>query len=201
MSHKQKPRKDPSAPEATPPAAPAPLVPHFEETYERMQRTLAEREAQEEAEKVYQLALWPDDKRAMPSDFIACALFAGIQGKDAVYVEQERLASINGLNVIFTGRRLTQVHADVWEGIMHLARKLPEGRVIRFRARELLRLIGRQTGKKQRDELRLWLDHLTATSVVIHDEKNKCRFRGSLLPRSADQDSNDDTVYVVDICI
>ena len=156
-------------------------------------------EAEREKSKVYQLAFWPDDKRAMPGDFIACALFSCLQGKDSEYVERQTLASINGLSVSFTGRRLTQVHADVWEAIMHLSRQLPEGSLVKFRARQLLRLMGRQTGGKQRDDLDLWINQLTATSVVIHDEKNKQRFRGSLLPRSAEKDGDDDTLYSVDI--
>jgi len=156
-------------------------------------------EADREKSKVYQLAFWPDDKRAMPGDFIACALFSCLQGKDSEYVERQTLASINGLSVSFTGRRLTQVHADVWEAIMHLSRQLPEGSLVKFRARQLLRLMGRQTGGKQRDDLDLWINQLTATSVVIHDEKNKQRFRGSLLPRSAEKDGDDDTLYSVDI--
>jgi hypothetical protein len=170
-----------------------------QEWLEQKGREAEGREAREESAKVYQIALWQDDKRAIPTDFVACALFAGIQGKDAAYVEQERIASANGLTITFTGRRLTQVHADVWEGIMHLARQCPEGGVVRFRYRQLLRLIGRHTGKRQRDELKLWLDHLTATSVVIHDEKNKQRFRGSLLPRSAERDEDNDTLLAVEI--
>jgi TrfA protein len=156
-------------------------------------------EAARESSKVYQLAFWPDDKRAMPADFIACALFSCLQGKDSDYVERQTLASINGLSVTFTGRRLTQVHADVWEAIMHLSRQLPEGSHVRFSARQLLRLMGRQTGGKQRDDLDLWINQLTATSVVIHDEKNHQRFRGSLLPRSAEKTGEDDTLYSVDI--
>jgi len=156
-------------------------------------------EAARESDKVYQLAFWPDDKRAMPGDFIACALFSCLQGKDSEYVERQTLASINGLSVSFTGRRLTQVHADVWEAIMHLSRQLPEGSHVRFSARQLLRLMGRQTGGKQRDDLDLWLNQLTATSVVIHDEKNHQRFRGSLLPRSAEKTDEDDTLYSVGI--
>jgi hypothetical protein len=152
-----------------------------------------------EKTKIYQLAFWPDDKRAMPGDFIACALFSCLQGKDSEYVERQTLASINGLSVSFTGRRLTQVHADVWEAIMHLSRQLPEGSLVKFRARQLLRLMGRQTGGKQRDDLNLWIEQLTATSVVIRDEANRQRFRGSLLPRSAERDGDDDTLYVVDI--
>lgn len=156
-------------------------------------------EAARESSKVYQLAFWPDDKRAMPGDFVACALFSCLQGKDSDYVERQTLASINGLSVTFTGRRLTQVHADVWEAIMHLSRQRPEGSHVRFSARRLLRLMGRQTGGKQRDDLDLWINQLTATSVVIRDDVNKERFRGSLLPRSAERDDADDTLYSVDI--
>ena len=87
--------------------------------------------------KVYQLAFWPDDKRAMPGDFIACALFSALQEKDAEYLERVQLASINGLSVTYTGHRLTQVHADVWDAIMHLARQFPEGSRVEFRARQL----------------------------------------------------------------
>jgi hypothetical protein len=164
-----------------------------------MQADAGAREEAAEAATIYQLAFWPDGKRAMPGDFIACALFSCLQGKDSEYVERQTLASVNGLSVSFTGRRLTQVHADVWEAIMHLARQQPEGSLVKFRARKLLRLMGRQTGGKQRDDLDLWINQLTATSVVIRDHVNKERFRGSLLPRSAEREGPDDTLYVVDI--
>lgn len=156
-------------------------------------------EGETNAGKLYQLAFWPDDKRAMPGEFIACALFSALQGKDAEYVERQRLASVNGLTVIFTGKRLTQVHADVWEAIMHMGRQQPEGSLVRCTARQLLRLMGRQTGGKQRDDLDLWLNQLTATSVVIRDDVGGERFRGSLLPRSADKDVPEDTAYAFDI--
>ncbi len=155
--------------------------------------------AQREDAKVYQLALWPDTKRAMPTEFVRSALFAAIQGKDATYLERVEIASANELSIFYTGHRLTQVHADVWEGIMHLARGAPESAVVKFRSRDFLRLIGRHTGKRQRDELRLWWAHLTATCVEVHDKKNARRYFGSLLPRGAEKDEGDDTMYVVEL--
>jgi len=160
---------------------------------------LRELDAERERSKVYQLAFWPDDKRAMPGDFIACALFSSLQEKDADYLERAQLASINGLSVTYTGHRLTQVHADVWEAIMHLARQLPEGSSVQFRARQLLSLMGRHTGKSQRDQLKTWLAHLSATCVEITDTKEKRRYWGSLLPRGADKVEGDDTLYAVEI--
>lgn len=106
--------------------------------WREIEQTLSRREAA----KVYQLALWPNEKRAMPTEFVRSALFAAIQGKDSTYLERVEIASANDLSIIYTGHRLTQVHADVWEGIMHLARGVPESTVVTFRAREFLRLIG-----------------------------------------------------------
>jgi len=161
-------------------------------------RDEAAQEPQESA-KVYQLAFWSDDKRAMPTEFVRSALFAGIQAKDATHVDGEQIANANGLTIVYTGQRLTQVHADVWEGIMYLARQYPEGKRITFRARQFLKLIGRHTGKSQRDELRRLFRQLTATSVEVNDARNKRRFWGSLLPTGADVDEQDDTLYVVEL--
>lgn len=162
-------------------------------------REVQEAIQQREAAKIYQLALWPETKRAMPTEFVRSALFAAIQGKSATYIERAEIANANGLSIFYTGHRLTQVHADVWEGIMHLARGAPEATVVKFKAREFLRLIGRHTGKRQREELRLWWAHLTATCVEIHDKKNGRRYFGSLLPRGAEKDDGDDTLYVVEV--
>lgn len=155
--------------------------------------------AEEEAEraKVYQLAFWPDDERAMPGDFIACALFSA--SKRTQYVDGESLASVNGLTVIFTGKRLTQVHADVWMGIMHLARERYEGDVVRFRERTLLDLIGRYTHLHQRDQLKKWIRQLQATSVLIQDDAKQKRFGGSLLPWHEEDDGDGHTIFAVDI--
>lgn len=161
------------------------------------QAVIHRRELAAEQAQVYQLAFWPDDERAMPGDFIACALFSA--SKRTTYVDGEALASINGLTVIFTGKRLTQVHADVWMGIMHLAREHYSGDTVRFRARQLLELIGRYTHQRQRAELKQWIRQLQATSVLIQDDAKQKRFGGSLLPWHEEDDGDGHTLFVVDI--
>ena len=89
----------------------------------------------QQSDNVRQFSFWADEKRAMPSDFIACALFAGIQEKDVAYLNDVEIANANGLRIVFKGNQLTQVHADVWQGIMHLARRQNEGATVRFKAR------------------------------------------------------------------
>ncbi len=151
-----------------------------------------------ERAKVYQLAFWPDDERAMPGDFIACALFCVARRTE--YVTSDHLASINGLTVIFTGKRMNQVHADVWMGIMHLARERSQGDVVRFHLRELLALIGRHTHQSQRRQLVNAIRQLQATSVLIQDDEKRKRFGGSLLPRHEEDDGAEgDTSFAIDI--
>jgi hypothetical protein len=172
------------------------LPPSLAATLQRIEQT----EAQREEARIYQLAFWPDDKRAMPSDFIACALFASIQEKDATYFDGVEIANANGFRITFKGKRLTQVHADVWQGIMHLARRAPQGTKLRFRARAFLRLIGRHTGKSQRDQLHRWITDLVATNVEITDTTKKRRYFGSMLPEGARDEANpQDAAYVVEI--
>jgi hypothetical protein len=158
---------------------------------------LQRQEEEREAAQVYQLAFWPDGERALPGDFIACALFTA--SREGQFVTRQALASINGLTVIFTGKRLSQVHADVWMGIMHLARERMQGDVLRFRGRELLTLIGRHTHKTQRAQLLDSIAELTATDVQIQDDAKRKRFGGSLLPCRSEQDSDTGTLFEVRI--
>jgi hypothetical protein len=147
-----------------------------------------------------QLTFWADDKRAMPTQFIASALFSVVQPKDAGYLDGVLLASGQGLTINYKGKRLTQVHADVWQGIMHLSRRAPEETLIRFRARTFLRMIGRETGKSQRDQLHAWITDLQATSVEVLDETSKRLYFGSLLPEGGrDQSTPQDRAYLVKI--
>jgi hypothetical protein len=168
-----------------------PIDPVIEALATKTLAALQKREEDAEAAKVYQLAFWPDDERAMPGDFIACALFTA--SKITGYAKRDALASINGLTVIYTGKRLTQVHADVWMGIMHLARESYEGDVVRFRGRTLLELIGRHTHQAQREQLKGWISELQATSVAVQTDEARKRFSGSLLPEHTEQDGVDET--------
>lgn len=163
--------------------------------------TLAAKDAAKEAAKVYQLALWNDDQRAMPAHFLACALFAGVLNKHATdHLKSAEVLNANGLSITYTGQRLTQVHADVWQGIMHRARAQPEGAKVRFRAREFLRTIGRHDGQSQRKQLHGWITDLCATCVEIRDHRSNRLYFGSLLPDGAADESNpNEAAYAVSI--
>ena len=169
------------------------------EWFEERNREIQEIEAKREAATIYQLGFWQDEQRALPTDFIACALFSAVQGKAAPYLRGEQIASINGYTFTFTGKRLTQVHADVLMGAAQLARGEKSGYIARFRARQFLRLIGRHTGQSQRKSLQQLIDDVIATSVRITDPDGKASYSGSLLSRAADVQDGDDAVFAVEI--
>ena len=80
---------------------------------------------------------------------------------------------------------------------MHLARGTSEGTYIKFRARTLLNMIGRHSGKSQYEWLLTVLSNLTATSVAITRDKQAV-FWGSILPRGAAK-LGDDAMFTVEI--
>ncbi len=156
-------------------------------------------EAERERKKVYQLAFWDDDKRAMPTDFMACALFAALHGKNTQYLRGEYIACINGYTVTYTGKRLTQVHADIVMGALHLMRGRPQGDTVQFRVRPFLRLIGRHTGKTDRDSFRQLIDDVIATAVRITRPDGKLSYAGSILAKARDVEVDDDTLFVLEV--
>ena len=137
-----------------------------------------------ESAKVYQFPLWGDPQRGVPNEFARSALFAARKGTGKEYLERVPIFSQEGFTVTYSGPRLTQDHLDVFEGIMHLAREMPEGNAVQFTAHSLLKLIGRGTGKSDHDRLLRTLVHLTATAVEIKGADSRL-YWGSLLPDGA----------------
>jgi hypothetical protein len=152
-----------------------------------------------EAAKVYQLAFWGDEKGAMPTDFIACALFAGVHAKTAMHLRGEQIANVNGYTVTFTGRRLTQVHADICMGVWQLMRGMSERSTVMIRTRSFLRLIGRPQGKSNRDSFRQLIDDLIATAVRITSPDGKISYSGSVLTKARDAEEGGEPVFSLEV--
>ena len=158
------------------------------ELHQKLDR-LGKNIAARESAKIYQFPLWGDPQRGVPNEFARSALFAARKGTGKEYIERVPIFSQQGFTVTYSGPRLTQDHLDVFEGIMHLAREMPEGSTVRFTARGLLKLVGRGTGKSDHDRLLRTLVHLTATVVEINREGLGV-YWGSLLSEGAAKPEN-----------
>jgi TrfA protein len=145
------------------------------ERCKKMQEIAREREEN----SVIQLPLWPDQKRGTPNSFLRSALFAAIQSKDRIYLEQVVLFSQQGITVKFTGKQLNQEDLDVWEALVHLAREHPLGTECSFTAYSILKMLGLPNGGHQHERLHSAIIRLTACAVEIRHEGVK--YFGSLI--------------------
>ncbi len=84
-------------------------------------------------------------------------------------------------------------------GALHLMRGRPQGDTVEFRVRPFLRLIGRHTGKTDRDSFRQLIDDVIATAVRITRPDGKVGYVGSILSKAKDVEYGDDTVFVLEV--
>ena len=164
----------------------------LDQQLDRLGKNIAARESA----KVYQFPLWGDPQRGVPNEFARSALFAARKGTGKEYLERVPIFSQQGFTVTYSGPRLTQDHLDVFEGIMHLARDMPEGDVVYFTARGLLKLIGRKTSGRDHERLLRTLEQLTTTAVSIKRDDGAL-YWGSLLPEGAAKSENGQYAVVV----
>ena len=119
--------------------------------------------------------------------------------QNAPNLRGERIASVNGYTVTYTGKRLTQVHADIVMGVFHLMRGRAEGDTVQFRTRSFLRLIGRSTGKTDRDSFQQLIDDIIATAIRITKPDGSIGYVGSILTSAKDKALTNDTLFEVKV--
>jgi hypothetical protein len=142
------------------------LAKDLAERCEKMKAIAREREET----AVIHLPFWPDQKRGTPNSFLRSALFAAIQSKDRVYLEEATLFSQQGITVKFTGKQLNQEDLDVWEAILYLARQHPLGTECSFTAYGILKALSLPVGGHQHERLHSSIIRLTACAVEIKYE-------------------------------
>lgn len=155
------------------------LSPELQAVHRRMQATIEKHEAQ----KIYQLEIWPDKDLGVPNELSRSALFAAIDPRrKREYRRNQFIAAQGTYSIHYTGPQLDQSHSDVFQGILQIARGVHEGNEVHFTAHRLLKLIGRSTGGDQHKWLYMIFQDLTATSVAIVKDGNRV-FWDSLLRR------------------
>lgn len=118
-----------------------------------------------------QLPLWPEAVRGVPNSILRSALFGAIRRGRRPYLSRVELASVDGVTVFFKGERLDQSDLDVWEQCLHLARGQAIGERIVFNAYSFLKGIGRSSGGKDVEWLKLTFLRLSGATVEIKDGK------------------------------
>lgn len=115
------------------------------------------------------LDLWPNAMRGVPNAILRSALFSVMKERPAV--TRELLATVENVEIIFTGIRLNQKDLDYFQELLHLQRLQPIGQPIRFTAAALLKTMGLSAGKYQYDELKDVIARLGANKTEIRINK------------------------------
>ena len=129
--------------------------------------------------EVIQLPLWAEEKCGMPNGFLRSALFGAIRRGSRRYLQQEKVVSLDGIELIYTGQRLDQGDFDVWGAALQLARQQNLGEECRFTAYSMLKVLGKADTGGNRKVLDNRLTRLKATAVRI--KSGRYSYEGSLL--------------------
>jgi hypothetical protein len=126
--------------------------------------------APEQTVQLIEFPRWPDDRRAAANAIFRSALFPALNNKQARrYLEGERLCSVEGIDVYFTGKQFDQSDLDVYLELLKIARDTPFGTECHFSAYSLLKALGRATGKANHKHLHAQLIRLRGNTVDMTD--------------------------------
>jgi hypothetical protein len=96
--------------------------------------------------KVVQLPLWNREAPAAPNTVLRSALFPAIQSKDRRFLDNELLASVEGVEVKMLGKQLNQDDLEALLVVENVAREHPDTLTCQISERGLLKLLGRRSG-------------------------------------------------------
>lgn len=126
------------------------------------------------------LAPWADEKRAAPNAVFRSALFPALNNKQGRrFVQNHKVYSVGGLDVIFTGQQFDQTDLDVYLEILNFAKGTPLGQPIRFSTYAMLKALGRATGNANHKWLHAVLVRLRSGTIEL--VTGKARFFGGLI--------------------
>lgn len=155
-----------------------------------------EPDAEQQAAAPARLPLWPDAVRAVPNGFLRSALFGAIARGKRRYMERELVASVEGIEIRYTGLRLDQGDLDVWASILHTVRNQDLGSKCRVTSYALLKLMGKKDTGGNRETLHARITRLRANAVEV--KQGRYTYIGGLLAGAAKDEETQEWVIEID---
>ena len=149
--------------------------------------------------KIIQFPLFPEATRPVSNDMARSALFSCIQGKDRRFIKDALMATVDGVEIRFTGEQLNQDDHDLLMQLIFMAREKPVGAWVTMPAHTILKALCRQVGGKQHRDLRADIFRLAAGTVSIRIARDKIEVTGHhLLAKAAQHEDSRYWVYRLD---
>src|SRR5712691_5242728 len=117
--------------------------------------------------KIIQFPLFPEATRPVSNDMARSALFSCVQGKDRRMMEDALLATVDGVEIRFTGRQFNQDDHDLLMQLVFMAKHKPLGEYVEIPARAILKALGRTTSGREHATLRVDITRLVAGTVSL----------------------------------
>ena len=114
----------------------------------------------------FKLEEWPEKVRAIPNVFLRSSLFSISQTR-AMSRKLTEITSLGGVEIRFKGEHFNQDDLDVWEALVHRARKQPLGTYVRFTVNDVLHELGLDTGGSQHAQFHEKLARLQGGVIEI----------------------------------
>lgn len=133
-----------------------------------------------------QLPLWRDHLRGLPNAMARSALFtcANHRAPRAEF-KREKIATVAGYEIYYTGTELRQDDEDVFLQIVHFARIQPLGDVVEISGNALLRALGWNSSSKSYTRLRDIIERLKESTIKISHESGNVGYAGSMIRKFA----------------
>jgi hypothetical protein len=141
---------------------------------------------------VVQLPLWPEPVRAVPNGVLRSALFGAIRKGARRYMQGELVASLDGVEIRYTGQRLDQGDLDVWESVLHSVRLQAMGEQCRVTSYALLKLMGKTDTGSNRATLYARITRLVANAVEV--KQGRYSYIGGLIAGAAKDEETQEWV-------
>lgn len=138
---------------------------------------------------------YPEATRIVSNDMARSALFSAVQGADREMFKDKLLASINGIEIIFTGEQVNQDDHDLLMQLVHMARHKPFGEYITVPANAILAGLGLDKGKSQHDQLRAGMKRLLAPLVTIKNTRTRITYYGHIIDDAIQDETSKYWVY------
>jgi hypothetical protein len=149
--------------------------------------------------KIIQFPLFPEATRPVSNDMARSALFSCIQGKDRRFIKDALMATVDGVEIRFTGEQLNQDDHDLLMQLIFMAREKPVGAWVTMPAHTILKALCRQVGGKQHRDLHADIFRLAAGTVSIRIARDRIEVTGHhLLAKAAQHEDSRYWVYRLD---
>ncbi|SMF97931.1 TrfA protein [Methylomagnum ishizawai] len=164
-------------------------------------RMVAARELREKEEKriaeLIQLPLfpYPEATRIVSNDMARSALFSATQGADRKTLKDTVLATIDGIEIIFTGEQLNQDDHDLLMQLVDFARHKPFGEEVTVPANVILSALGLEKGKSQHEQLKAGMKRLLTPLVTIRNTKKRLTYYGHIIEEAVQDEASRYWIY------